>query len=376
VADVPINKEVLRWAIGEARISPSVLADRCGFDEDKVSSWLDGDELPNTGQVRQMAKRLGRSFQFFMLPEPPKSAPLNAQFRRSLHDSVPEPEKEATALRAAQRVQTVARWAVEDAAAEVSVPVRSQDESPAAYAARLRVALSWSMTVQRRQSSKSAVFRLLRERIENLGVIVLLQGAGAKSFRGFSLEEDLPIIFVNKDYKGAALRSFTLIHELAHLGSGTGGRSCYYDDTNPERWCNQVATEFLMPRQAFESYLDGIRVKFVTAENLEPLRLASNYFKASWLALAIRLTEIGRADDELVEFVKLNAVVEQDPSAPVPGIDRSTPVLRREEFGDSYVRVVRRAVEESRLSEVEAGRLLRSNAKQLGSLWQLTSGLK
>ncbi|GAB2973626.1 ImmA/IrrE family metallo-endopeptidase [Frigoribacterium salinisoli] len=376
MADVPINPEVLRWAVEEARITDEDAAAACGVDWAIYESWISGEAKPNTGQVRQLARRLGRSFQFFMLPAPPESAPVSARFRKSLHEEVPEPEKESAAIRTAKRVQDVAYWALDDARVSAGIPRRLAQETPASYAKRLRQSLGWNLQIQRQMTSKSAVFRGLRERIENLGVVVLLQGAGQKSFRGFSLSGEVPLIFVNRDYKGAALRSFTLIHEMAHLGSGTGGRSCYYDDTKAERWCNQVATEFLMPAQEFKAYLDKRNFTYVTETNLEPVRLASNYFHASWLAIAIRLQEIGRAGSTLPDYVRKNAILEQDPPAPVPGIDRSTPVLRQEEFGSGYVRALRDAVVDDRLSELEAGRLLRSNAKQLGSLWQLTSGVR
>ena len=201
----------------------------------------------------------------------------------------------------------------------------------------------------------------------------MLQPAGKGNFRGFSLAGGPSLVFINKDYGGAALRSFTLLHEMAHLGAGTGDRSCYYENTGKERWCNQVATEFLLPRDRFVAYLSSKGISRVTERDLDDVRLISNYFKASWLAVAIRLTEVDAADQTLVDYIKHNYDVEKDPSAPVTGVDRSTPVIRNEEFGGNYIRYVRKAVEDSRLSELEAGKMLRSNSRQLHELWQMTS---
>ncbi|MDJ0379080.1 ImmA/IrrE family metallo-endopeptidase [Cryobacterium sp. PH31-L1] len=370
---IPINANVLRWAINEARISPEVLTERCHFAPGTIDNWMAGVSAPNTGQLRTISSRLGRSFQFFLLPEPPTTVAVDARFRGSRHENTPEPEKESAALRAARRAQTLVRWVEDGSLTSPRILPRDANEAAAAYAGRLGAHLQWALPEQKRASSKSAVFKLLRKRAEDLGIVVMMQSAGKKSFRGFSLDKLPAVIFINKDYGGGALRSFTLLHELAHLGAGTAGRTCYYDDTDEERWCNKVATEFLLPQEAFAKYVGDRHDGLVTANDTDIIRLASNYFKASWLAIAIRLTEVGRADQNLIDHIRDNAILEKDPSTPVPGIDRTTPVLRSEEFGSAYIRTVQRAVRESRLSELEASKLLRVNAKQLNSLWQAST---
>jgi len=369
---IPINADVLQWAIVDARSTPEKLEDRCSFEHGVVESWVTGQTKPNTGELKKLSHALGRPFQFFLLPEIPQDAPVEARFRRSLHVDSPDPEKEVAALRIARRAQDFASWAGFDPNSLDLLP-KLPDEAAAAYAARLTSHLGWTLRLQRTATSKSAVFRLLRERIEALGVIVMLQPAGKRNFRGFSLDRTPPLIYINKDYSGAALRSFTLLHELAHLGAGSGNRSCYYDDTGQERWCNQVATEVLLPKAPFIEFVRAKGIHQVNEANLDVVESASKYFKASWLAVAIRLSEVGLADRDLVDFVRQNYDLERDPSAPIPGIDRSTPVLRREEFGANYLRLVRRAVAESRMTEFEAGKLLRANSQQLQSIWQYTS---
>lgn len=372
MAKVPINADVLKWAIEDAGVDAVELAHRCSLSADSLEDWMSGDESPNTTELRKLASKLGRSLQFFMLPEPPAQSSIDVRFRKSLHDDALEPEKESAALRSARRAQSFIRWTEVDVDA-ANILERTSGEAASAYAARLKEHLGWTTTMQKRATSKSAVFRELRDRADKLGVVVLLQSAGKKSFRGFSLAQSPPLIFVNKDYGGGALRSFTLIHELAHLGSGTAGRFCYYDDTKQERWCNQVATEFLLPSADFISYIRSKKVRWVNSSDLDVVRLASNHYKASWLAVAIRLKEFGFADSSLEDHIRENFDVEKDPSTPVPGIDRSTPVLRGEEFGGLYLRSVRQAVASTRLSELEASRLLRSNAEQLHRLLNLDS---
>lgn len=356
--------------MNEARIEGFELEDRCHIQHGSVDAWLMGDE-PSLGDVRKVAKLLGRSMQFFLLPEPPQSSPSTAQFRSSLHTDTSRPEREEVGLRSARRAQKLAIWAGE--LQHPNLISASNNETPSSYAQRLKDHIRWTNSDQQGATSKSAVFRNLRAKLESLGLIVLMQPAGDDGYRGFSLEGAPPVVFINKDYRGAALRTFTLLHEVAHLGAGTGGVSCYYEDSSAERWCNQVATEFLLPQLPFVAYVRGKGVTRVTEQELDIVRLASNYFKASWLAIAIRLAEVGMASNALPDYVRANYDLERDPSTPITGVDRSTPIIRREEFGQTYLGVLRQAVQSDKLSEVEAGKLVRADASQLTAIWALTA---
>jgi Zn-dependent peptidase ImmA (M78 family) len=147
-----------------------------------------------------------------------------------------------------------------------------------------------------RGSSWSEAFRLLVEAAERNGVLVIVNGVvgsnthrklDPKEFRGFALADALaPVIFVNgADTKAAQI--FTLAHELVHIWLGESAISdadIATTSTNAiERWCNQVAAEFLLPAAWLEGYTLDLN------EVTEALEQLARRFKVSTLAALRRL---------------------------------------------------------------------------------------
>ena len=57
---VPINGDVLAWAMEQAGVDDLELAERCGTSPDVVEEWRDGDLEPTKTQFRQLVARLRR----------------------------------------------------------------------------------------------------------------------------------------------------------------------------------------------------------------------------------------------------------------------------------------------------------------------------
>ena len=108
----------------------------------------------------------------------------------------------------------------------------------------------------RAESTAQRAFALLRAAAERSGVFVMLKGdlgshhseIAIETFRGLSLADDVVPFIVINEYDSHAAWSFTLLHELVHLLLGQTGVGAAWDDTQVERFCDDVAGDFLLPR--------------------------------------------------------------------------------------------------------------------------------
>ena len=122
-------------------------------------------------------------------------------------------------------------------------------------AADVRAALQFDLDAFRQQTTARDAFGYLRERIESVGIFVLLQcdlgshhtTIPAAVFRGFTLADAIaPYIVINRQDAVAAW-SVTALHECAHLWLGQSGISGGYSEREIERFCDRTAAAILLP---------------------------------------------------------------------------------------------------------------------------------
>lgn len=292
---------LLRWAV-----------ERAGWDEQtalrrfpQLNEWASGTRQPTLKQIEQFAHATHAPFGQLFLPEPPDE-PLPVPDLRTIKDAgIRRPS--ADLLDALYLCQERQDWYREFAAENELDPVPyigtvTTQDNPAQVAQRMHEALHSRSPVSDRPKSWSETFRRLVDQIESTGALVMVSGiVGASThralkpeeFRGFALVDELaPLIFVNAaDTKAAQI--FTLVHEFAHLWLGgsalsdasVAGRS----GSATERWCNEVAGEFLVPADVLRREYRGD----VSAEALDEF---AHRFSVSTLVILRRIADAGYLD--------------------------------------------------------------------------------
>ena len=111
-------------------------------------------------------------------------------------------------------------------------------------------------------------------------------------FRGISIySEKLPTIIINgSDFHKS--QSFTLFHELGHLLRGESRldeNETSDDSQEAEHWCDEFASNLLMPSEVFEPRVKDFPASSSPKEQLVFLDVLAKEFKVSTLACATRL---------------------------------------------------------------------------------------
>jgi Zn-dependent peptidase ImmA (M78 family) len=266
-----INPDILKWAretagfeLDEAAGKLALGAARGVNGADRLAAMESGDDAPSRPLLLKMAKQYRRPLLSFYLAAPPRKGNRGQDFRTLPQGSTTEEEAVLDVLlRDIMARQALVRAALEDE--EERAPLSwvgsaSIETGADDLASRIRTALNFDLATFRAAPSADESFGVLRERIEALGVFVILASnlgshhtsLGIDVFRGLAVADSFAPFVVVNDQDSRTAWSFTLLHELTHLWLGFTGVSGGTFDRDVERFCNQVASEILLPSGELE----------------------------------------------------------------------------------------------------------------------------
>jgi Zn-dependent peptidase ImmA (M78 family) len=287
---------VLDWAaksVGESLESiAAALARRPAVRERIMRGEL------TVAQAEKMAKQTRVPFGLLFLDEPPqltppsipdlrqmeKPAPLSRDFFDVLADVLGRQEWYAAQLKR-----------LDAAALSFVGKFKLGQTSPTAVADDIKTTLAFTDECRSSSATPEAYFSVISAKAESAGVLVMKSGIvksntrralTEQEFRGFSIADPLaPIVFINGKDAGVA-SVFTLLHELAHIWLGETGVSDVFGPKGRdlERFCNRVAAEFLVPKDAF----------LREWERTPDADVVARHFRVSRFVVGIRAVQLGR----------------------------------------------------------------------------------
>jgi len=260
------NPEVFRWARESAGLALDEAARAVGVAETSLKAIEAGEKEPSRTMLSNMAKAYRRSLLTLYLAAPPKKGDRGEDFRTVVEEQTIEAEADVDALlrdlRARQRLVRAVLEEDEDARPLEFIGSVNMGVGVSAVREAIERLLGITCTEYRAQKDAEGAFNLLREKVERAGAFVLLAGnlgshhstIPVGAFRGFAIADPLAPFIVINDGDARAAWSFTLLHELAHLFLGaTGVSGGGVPEKKIERFCNDVAGEFLLPKVDVQS---------------------------------------------------------------------------------------------------------------------------
>lgn len=285
-----VNHEILKWARTTAGLDEEQAAKKLDMRDTKNASAVEkltaletGDVPPTRAQLVKMSKQYRRPLLTFYLSGLPRIGNRGQDYR-TLPDTV-EITQEAlvdAVIRDIRARQALVRSVLEDEDEATKLPFISSlqmSDGVDTAISSLKKHLKWNLNEYRNQPDIDKAFAFLRGKAEEAGVFVLMiDNLGSyhttidvEAFRGFALADDAaPFIAINvNDTKGAWC--FTLLHELVHIwlgATGVSGNSGNYGEQKIEKFCNDAASEFLVPMKEIQQLEITNKTDFHTAKEL------------------------------------------------------------------------------------------------------------
>jgi len=387
-----VKPEVLAWARASAGFAVAEAANKLGIDPDRLAGWESGEDAPSIPQLRKLADLYKRPLAVLYLQRVPAEFQVIRDLRRlpgtGFRCLPPELMLE---VRRAQQRRELALELLDDLGDETPafLLAAAQDEDPEMVGARIRVALGVSSEDQSRWSDTDgrAAFNAWRSRIENMGVLVFqATHFTSEQASGFALSEDrLPVIVINRK-DTPTRRSFSLLHELAHLMLRVSGVSDLdADELRPpedlaiEVFCNRVAAAALVPRSGlFGDARVAAHEAFATDWTDGELNELARDFGVSREALLRRLLTFGRTTDAFYRQKRRQYLEEfqvqrqrQREQRSENRMARNMPRETISEFGRPLVRIILGNYYQDRLTLSEVSGYLGIKTKHIAKLEQI-----
>ena len=296
-----VNPSVLTWARQTAELDLGTAAARIGVPPERIVEWESGATDPTINQLRAMADAYHRPLAalFMAAPFSDEQLPRLPDFRQAAVRSEPSPRALAKAILRAHRqrealVETAAELGLSESAmsADYSLSLNAPSEETAEL---LRSVLAIDALPKAVLGRPQEFLRALVRAAEGQNVTVIqVQRVDVNMMRGFSLGDGpYPIAALNGgDWPRG--KTFTLLHELAHIGFRSNGLCDLEreDRVEIERRCDEVAAATLMPRAEFIRAIGAYQGADLTVEVAHDI---GQPFGASGQAALLRMVEVGRA---------------------------------------------------------------------------------
>ena len=233
-----INPAILMWARETAGLDLEEAAHSLGFARatgkqsgaQHLLAFERGERMPTRSQLLKFASVYRRPLLTFYMKQPPVKGNRGEDFRRTAHSISRRDNSLLDALlRDVRARQEMLRSLLEDEEETrdlAFVGSTTMDQGVPAVAKAIADTLGFDYESRHKQyKDADALFKTLRSQTEAAGVFVLLVGnlgsyhteLGPEIFRGFAISDRIAPFVVINDRDARAARSFTLVHEVAHI---------------------------------------------------------------------------------------------------------------------------------------------------------------
>lgn len=374
-----INPVVLKWCREQTGYSISEVVEKINISDTKATSkkeavsavqklekWENGKDVPSYTVLQKLASFYKRPLLTFFMPNPPVVQNKLVDFRTL--DSLPHGKDSPEFAKLKRQIfylqESLSEFQKNDGVEPLDfINSVSVNTNIFQFVQNIRQRLSFSYDEQRAYKKDEELFSVLREKIEDLGVYVVIRGSFEKipidEFRGIAItDEYAPLILINgRDMSSA--RTFSMLHELAHLFLGDSSVYNSRNNRDPkETFCNKFAAEFMMPTEEVNRIFPNRIEETSASVIMDTLSLEAKKHNVSMMTLLYRLSDVGKISSAMVRQIEntIKSRVKEKRETQEGGPDRNK--IDKLYLGDKVISTVLNARDAGTISDSSASALL------------------
>lgn len=375
-----INPEILTWARESCGLDLETAAKKLQFKDSQASTGAEKlfayetGKTPSRPLLVKMSKLYKKPLLTFYMGKPPIKGNRGEDFR-TLPDGLP-PEDSLhidTLIRDIVARQSLLRETIldeEEAEKLKFIGSETIHQNIQKLSETISKTLNFDLAEFRKNRTIENAFKYLRTKTEDTGIFVLLAGnlgshhsnIDTNFFRGFALSDDIAPFIVINDQDAKSAWAFTLLHETAHLWLGKTGVSGSFAENRIERFCNDVASNILLPANEIDDFnpdtddfeeLATEITKFATKRNISSGLVSYRLYRKGHIEKGL-WHELSRFyKQQWLEFKRMRR---DRNKAQEGGPNYYT--VRRNKLGDALVKFAERMTESGAITTTKAGLLL------------------
>ncbi len=304
---VKIEPAILKYARKYSGLTTEQVSKKAKIALEKLEAYEEhGGDVPLT-HLEKFSRIYKRPLAFFLLSKIPTDAVEPKEFRIVYKSKVVSFSPAAyLAIRRARYVQSVINELGENKF-EYKFPTISTKDDTDKLATWFRNYLGVSFEKQRKWPNIQAAFREWKAALESKNIYVLQQSVPKDHVSAFSLVDKHPYVLLLNSTEHESRRIFSLFHEIGHVLLHKSG-ICSPEDLSRnshayvqiEKFCNQFAASFLVPKDQFVNNADISRLAGIPVDEWDDndLKIIAGQYKVSKEVVFRRFLTLGMISEE------------------------------------------------------------------------------
>ncbi|MBA3044860.1 MAG: XRE family transcriptional regulator [Candidatus Thermoplasmatota archaeon] len=292
---VEVDPKVFKWLRESAGWTKEEVAKRLGTSIEVVEAIEARERQPTLRQLKELSNAYKRPLAAFLLSKPLEEPPLPKDYRMLPGKQDVFDKKTIYAIRKARNLQDVGAELLINFndSAKPKVKRLKVADNPELVAIKCRETFNLSVEAQRKFRNSYELFNYLRDKIEEMNILVFQFSMPVEDARGFALTDENPNVIIINSADSIEARVFSVLHELGHVLLGETAIDLpdisVATSHKVENWCNSFASEFLLPKEIAKAVF-----KFEGGNLTEPKTLGklSRRFKVSKGMLSYKMLKL------------------------------------------------------------------------------------